>query len=237
MSVIAISNKVNSPVEQEVNVAGLDDTLLLDSNNKVSFAGNTIVTTDPDPRAILATVAVGKYLTVSGTTSGLNDGTFLVTAVDANGSSTTITVNKTFTTQPIGAVVTIKQREFFVDESAAVGSSTYSKYVTRRVNLAASSTFVRARYAANIPSGATVELYYKTAPVGSTAPFEDLPYQLMPLDAPIVLAQNGSNDFYEVGCSTGDILPFDAIQVKVVMKSTNSAAVPRIRDLRIIACA
>jgi ABC-type multidrug transport system fused ATPase/permease subunit len=42
---------------------------------------------------------------------------------------------------------------------------------------------------------------------------------------------------YNITYSLKDLSPFDAIQVKLVFKSTNACRVPRVKDLRIIACA
>jgi hypothetical protein len=56
-------------------------------------------------------------------------------------------------------------------------------------------------------------------------------------DYPIKKVQNGNGTFYDVDYSEENLVPFDSIAVKIVMQSTNSSAPPRIRDLRIIACA
>jgi hypothetical protein len=49
-----------------------------------------------------------------------------------------------------------------------------------------------------------------------------------------------SNDyqkFTDIEFSEQDLTQFDAVQIKIVFRSTNSAEIARIRDLRIIACA
>jgi hypothetical protein len=234
-SLIVINNKVDSPTEENTNVGGLDDFPLLTST-AIAFTANAITSTDTAARGILQTVAIGKFITVSGSSGGTNDGTYLVTGVSDDGITTTVTVNSTLTVQAAGSSVTLTAREFFVDEIAPVGSTTYSKYVTRRVNLATPSTFIRVKFAASIPADAMVEVYYKTAPVGSTAPFEEVSYVKLDSDQPITFVQNGSNTFVDVNYSATGLSEFDAIQVKLVMKSINSAAVPKIKDLRIIAC-
>ena len=238
-SLVAISNKVNSPSETNVNVATLDDNTLLSANATIAFNAtvNTITTTNSTARQILQTVSVGKFLTISGSTAGTNDGTFLVTAVDDDGTTTTITVSAALTTQVAGASVTIKLRQFFVAEIAPVGSTSYSKYVTKKVNLANASTFARIRLAANIPPDAALEVYYKIGAVGATAEFSAVNWIPLNSDAPIIYTQQGSDQFIDMTFSTGNIAAFDSIQVKLVMKSTNSSAVPRIKDLRVIACA
>ena len=228
-SAIVFSNKVNSPSETNMNVAGLDNNVILNALSGVTVSGNQITTSTRN--AQFKTATVGKYLTIAGASSGSS--TRLITAVASDGSSIT------FSAAPdaITGNATLTQRERFVDEIAPLESSTYSKYVTKKVTLANASNFLRVRFAANKPADATIEVYYKTAVVGSTSSFEDVNYTLMTADAEIVSASNDSQQFYDVSYSANNLDSFDAVQLKIVMKSINSSEVPRIKDLRVIACA
>lgn len=236
-SLIVVNNKVNSPTEANVNVGVLDENTLVSANTTIAFSGNTLTSTNATVRDILKTVTVGKYMTISGSVSALNDGTFLITGQTDDGTTGTITLDRTFTTQAAGSSITLKQREMFVDDIAPVGSTTYSKYVTKKVNLSNASTYLRVRFAASIPAEAAVDVYYKVATVGGNIPFESLSYTKLESDSPIVYVQNGSNKFVDMTFSTSDLAAFDSVQVKLVMKSTNTSAVPRVKDLRVIACA
>lgn len=240
-SLAVINNKVNSPTEVNTNVGGLDENVILSANTTIAFNNanpDTITTTNATARQILQTVTIGKYLTISGATNAANNGTFLVTNVTDNGTTTTVTLGEaSLTAEAAGASVTIAQREIFVDEIAPSESTTYSKYVTKKVNLTNASNFLRVRFAASIPAEAAVDVYYKVGAVGANSVFEDLPYIKLPADAPITYVQNGSNQFIDMGFSSGNIAAFESVQVKLVLKSTNSSAVPRIKDLRVIACA
>ena len=228
-SAIVFSNKVNSPSETNMNVAGLDNNVILNGLSGVTVSGNQITTSTRN--AQFKTATVGKYLTIAGASSGSS--TRLITAVASDGSSIT------FSAAPdaITGNATLTQRERFVDEIAPLESSTYSKYVTKKVTLANASNFLRVRFAANKPADATIEVYYKTAVVGSTSSFEDVNYTLMTADGEIVSASNDSQQFYDVSYSANNLDSFDAVQLKIVMKSINSSEVPRIKDLRVIACA
>lgn len=230
VSLILVNNKINDPVEATTNVASLDYNAILTDATDITFSSASMLASNASSRAAFKTVIVGKYLTISGSTSG--EWTGLVSSVAADGSSIT------FTTNPSGIVgnVTIIQREMFVDEITPVGSTTYSKYVTKKVNLANASNFLKIRFAGNIPSEANVELYYRVGNAGGT-PLDTKNYTLLNPEQPIVKVQNGSNVFSDVSYSTGDIESFSIVQVKLVLKSRNSSAVPRIKDLRIIACA
>lgn len=228
-SMIVINNKVNKPTETNVNVTGLDDNVLLSAGTGVTISGNQITTSTQN--AVFKSATVGKYLTITGATSGTS--TRLITAVATDGSSIT------FSAAPTAVVgnVTLTQRERFVDEIAPLESSTYSKYVTKTVRLANPSNYLRVRFAVNLPAEAGIEVYYKTSAVGSTTTFDDVAYTLMTPDAPIINFSNDTDRFIDVALSKANIESFDALKVKLVMKSDNTSAVPRVKDLRIIACA
>ena len=228
-SMIVINNKINEPSETNMNVAGLDYNVILNGLSGVTVAGNQITTSTRN--AQFKTATVGKYLTIAGASSGSS--TRLITAVASDGSSIT------FSAAPdaITGNATLTQRERFVDEIAPIESSSYSKYVTKTVNLANPSNYLRVRFAVNLPAEASVEVYYKTAVVGSTASFDSVPYTLMTVDTPIVNFSNGTDRFVDASFSEADMEAFDAVKLKLVMKSDNSSEVPRIKDLRVIACA
>jgi hypothetical protein len=176
------------------------------------------------------TATVGKYLTIAGASSGTS--TKLITAVAADGTSITLDSAPTAVT----GNVTITQRERFAAENAPSESSTYSKYVTKRVNLAAHSNYLRVKFAANLPADASIEVWYKTNIVGSNVPFGNASYSQMTIDSPIITSSNQEDQFYDASYSLDDLIAFDAVQIKIVMKSSNTAQVPRIKDLRVLAC-
>ena len=227
-SLIAIGNKVNNPSETNLNVANLDYIVILSNATGVTVSGSTITTSTQ--QAAFKTATVGKYLTIAGASSGTS--TKLITAIAADGTS--ITFDSAVTA--ITGNATLTQRERFVAENAPSESSTYSKYITKRVNLAAHSNYLRVKFAANLPFDATIEVWYKTNIVGSTTPFGNAPYLQMTIDAPILTSSNQEDQFYDASYSMDDLVAFDAVQVKIVMKSSNSSQVPRIKDLRVLAC-
>ena len=289
-SLIAISNKVNSPTETNMNVASLDYNTILSANTTIAFTaptlwtasasvsvgatlyyganqyvvtvagttdgvppvhtansvidgtavlqyqgpvGGTISSSNSTAKAALATITLGKYITISGASNSGNNGTFLVKAVAADGA--TVTVGSTLVTESATAAVTVIQRERFVAENASSGSSTYSKYVTKRVNLANPSTMLRVKFAVNLPAEAAVEVWYKAAAVGANASWETLPYVQMTADAPIANYSNQTSNFVDASYSVEGMEAYDAVRIKLVMKSTNSSEVPRIKDLRVLA--
>jgi hypothetical protein len=227
-SLIAIGNKVNNPSETNLNVASLDYNVLLSNATGVTISGNTITTSTQ--QAAFKTATVGKYLTVAGASTGTS--TNLITAVASDGTSITFATTPT----AITGNATLTQRERFVAENAPSESSTYSKYVTKRVNLADHSNYLRVKFSANLPIESTIEVWYKTNIVGSTTPFENSSYVQMTIDKAIPISSNQEGGFYDASYSMDDLVAFDAVQVKIVMKSSNSSQVPIIKDLRVLAC-
>jgi hypothetical protein len=238
MSLVAISNRINSPTNANVNITPTDNTqLFTGATGAFSFSGSTISSAVSAIRSLMQTIGIGQYIRVEGTTTVANSGQFLVSDVTDNGTNCTITIsNKTFVSENAIVGTTVSTINLFTDEIAPVGSSTSSKYVSKVIKLALPSTFMRVKFAANIPSQAEVSLYYKTS-LGSSGNLDKTKYTLAtPVSTPTKV-ENGSDQFYDVDFSLSDMPQFDAVQVKLVMKSTNSSAIPRIKDLRIIACA
>jgi hypothetical protein len=96
---------------------------------------------------------------------------------------------------------------------------------------------VNIRFAAAIPVGATVEVYYKTRSVGATTDLNTVSYTLAnPVD-PIIADPVGFEQFRDMTYMVENIAAFDVVKVKIVMKSTNMAAAPKLKDLRVIALA
>jgi hypothetical protein len=194
-----------------------------------------LYTANATARAILATVKVGKYLTISGTTGSLNNGTFLVLGITDNGTTTSVKLQANLTTQATGATVNLVLKNSFIDEISPVGSSTQSKYVTKKVNLDSAASHLKIRLAANVPTHADLAVYYRTSDVGSKDNYNNINYKLALPETAIVNSEFGSEQFIDIAYSV-DCAPFDAFNIKLVFTSTNSSEVARVKDLRIVAC-
>jgi hypothetical protein len=230
-SMVLINNRVNSPSETNTNVDSLDENTVISNSSNISITDNVISSSDSATKLLLKTLTVGKVINVTGATSG--DDLVTVTAVASDGATVTCDAN----IDTMVGNITIVQREMWVDELAPSGSSTYSKYVTKAVRLTNPSNYVRVKYAGNIPSDSEIEVWYRTTPVGSNVSILELPYTQLTADSDIVNYENYTNSFVDVTHSADGVASFDSIQVKLVLKSVNSSAIPRIKDLRIIACA
>ena len=236
-SLIAISNKLNKPTETNTNISALDNiTAFTHATGAFTFtSGGTITSTVSGVRTAMAGIGIGKYVTISGATTAGNNGTFLVTAFSDNGTTATLTLNTTFTGESSVSGTTITARILFVSEIAPVGSTSQSKYVTTPVKFANASTYLRVMMSANIPAEADVSVYYKTC-TGDSAQLDNTKYTLMTADGVVTKVDNGNPTFSDLTYTLTGMASFDTIVVKIVMNSSNTSAVPIIKDFRIIAC-
>lgn len=238
-SLIAISNKINKPSETNINVPEIDNRAIF-SHGSGAFTFQTdgrITSTVTAIREAMAVISTGKYITITGATTSGNNKTVLVTNFTDDGTTATVYTNSTFANEGSTTGTTVTLRSLFVDEIAPSGSSSVNKYISKSINLANPSNFFRIRLATNCPNEAEVLVYYKTSPVGSVLDLENINWTLTSPDTAIRKVQNGDGTFYDVDYSEEGLTQFDSIAVKIVLQSTSSSAIPRVKDLRIIACA
>ena len=126
----------------------------------------------------------------------------------------------------------------FVNETDADGGSHLAKHVTTPISLAETVVGLRVLIAANKPSVADFQVYFRTADEGTN--IRDVNYTLVNPENSVPSDEN-PNIFreyrYLVGGLNGTLTPFTTYQLKIVFRSTNSAKVPVIQDLRVIALA
>jgi hypothetical protein len=125
------------------------------------------------------------------------------------------------------------------NEVGTFGGNALARYITRRVTLAPNfeSLDLKVFFDANVPSGTSVKVYYKVAPITSIN-FESEPWQLMQLES---AGDPNATQFVEykyktpndTALSSGE--RFKTFAVKLVMLSSDPVRVPTIRDLRVVA--
>jgi hypothetical protein len=89
----------------------------------------------------------------------------------------------------------------------------------------------------NCPPEANINVYYKIAKAGDAILFELQGWKLSFPDAQVIPKTDDAGSFQEVAFTEEKLDEFDVVQVKVVFTSTNSSAIPRIQNLRVIALA
>ena len=240
MGLIAISNTINSPSESLVNYGDLDAISLVSSSinassqTQIAITTSGLSTSDSTTKGLLATLQVGKYIEISGSSTSSNNTTAMITAVATDGSS--VTVNKTLTAVNAGDTITLKFRNTFIDEISPWGSSSHSKYVTKKVSLASPANTLKIRMSVNSPTASNLAVYYKTSPVGTKNAYSTINYTLAQPDALFPKVQYGDTPFTDVDYTITGLTSFDAFTVKLVFTSTNSSEVTRVKDLRVVAC-
>jgi hypothetical protein len=204
------------------------------SQTQIAITTSGLSTSDSTTKGLLATLQVGKYIEISGSTTSSNNTTAMITAVATDGSS--VTVNKTLTAVNAGDTITLKFRNTFIDEISPWGSSSHSKYVTKKVSLASPANTLKIRMSVNSPTASNLAVYYKTSPVGTKNAYSTINYTLAQPDSLFPKVQYGDTPFTDVDYTLTGLTSFDAFTVKLVFTSTNSSEVTRVRDLRVVAC-
>jgi hypothetical protein len=226
-SAICITNRITEP-SVSLNIGVIDYRVLH------AGASNLIDTTaDAGLKLIFTSVVPGKYITVSGCTTAGNNGVKLVTGVATDGSY--IKIASIITDADVSTTIAISVADYFVDEIAPINSSGVAKYVSKIVTLENQSTVLKVMFAYTKPTAANIDVYYR---IGSSSALDTLNTSIYTLATNAGLVSTSDTISYTDGAYELTGLPaFTAIQIKLVMRSTDTSKVPKIKDLRIIALA
>ena len=107
----------------------------------------------------------------------------------------------------------------------------FTKFLRDFIN---DSTSINLRVDVCKPADATVSFYYKVKELGET---EILSEQEFIKFTNVTVPTSLSGEFYEVEKQIDNLSPFNALVFKVVFETTNTAQVPKIKNLRLIALA
>lgn len=124
----------------------------------------------------------------------------------------------------------------YVDETEPTGSSSASRHIMTPVILDQDAVGLKIITSANRPSAADFLIYYRTATGDEVLSDKNWVYLPEETNNP-----SDENEFvfreyrYIAGGQGGNLPAFTQFQVKIVMRSTNSAKVPVFKDLRVIA--
>lgn len=119
------------------------------------------------------------------------------------------------------------------------GGNALARYITRKVTLAPNfeSLDLKVFLLANLPTGTSIKVYYKVAPVTDPL-FEDNNWVQMVVESSGVPSEVGFVE-YKYKTSTENAIEsgdrFKIFAIKIVMLSSDTTRVPQIRDLRVIA--
>lgn len=124
----------------------------------------------------------------------------------------------------------------FVDETSSRGGSAAAKHITKAITLVEPAVGLNIAFAANRRPGTDIQVYFRTAT--SDEKIEDQSFILTPEvsnnpedEDPFIF-----RDYrYLPGGQGGQLNEFTKFQLKIVLRSTNRAKAPVLRDLRVIA--
>jgi hypothetical protein len=252
-----LNQRIDNPTQasrlSNLNASGSTSAVLIvdticTGNTTITFDGNlrTINTTTEE---LFNNVVPGRYISVSGSTVSANNVTsngLLVLSVANNGKTLTVS-STTIQTSTTAAAITIRQFNDFTEEFTTVAGNTEAKFITRIINLKNPASQIKTIIEACVPNVADFDLYYKIGANG--ADFENIIWtkykEFNTNSSYTTLAKSDvRGNFTDVEFdisnydTTGtpiDLNPFTAFQLKLVMRSSNSARVPQFRNLRVIA--
>jgi hypothetical protein len=234
-SALCITNRISNTTNT-TNVSPLDIRLMTPAATSilvgVDGTNEYFTTADAATRLIFLTAVVGKYLTTSGFANGANNATHLITGVATDGSY--IKVDTNLTTEAAGATVSVTIGDYFVHEITPINGSAAAKYVTKIVTLANLSTTIKVMHAYTKPVEASIDVYYRIGSSSALDALNSAPYILMTNEG---LVSSDGSKFTDTSYILTELQSFTAIQVKIVMRSTSTAKVPALKDLRILALA
>ena len=128
----------------------------------------------------------------------------------------------------------------FVNDEQPSGSSSAAIYCTRPIVLDNNSSALEVRLTSHVRASSEIEMYYRTTSSEEVRDIKDLnwtPFNSNGSEDTTVTPAETANEFKEYKYSVSGTPEFSAFQIKIVMKGTNSALAPRIKDLRGIALA
>jgi len=124
----------------------------------------------------------------------------------------------------------------YVAETNAFGGSHISKHITAASNLTEPAVGLKVIVSAFRPVGADFDLYFRTTSEGENIYTKD--WTLSTVEQTVPTDNRNFREYrFLIGGQGGDIAEFTQYQYKIVMRSSNSSAVPVFKDFRSIALA
>lgn len=231
-------------IENFINNANLSNSIIVVTNGGAGYnvlSPPTITITGGNGTGAQA---VANVTNVSGTNLGNVDAIYITSFGSGYTEAPTVTIGEVYGTGNVNATAVI------VSELSPSGGNYLSRYITRRVELADGfdASDLRVLLTAYKPSTTDIQVYYKIMNESDPDNFDDKPYFRMKQFTLNSVYSTNSNDYIEyqfrpsltedfINYTTGSTTyeTFKYFAIKIVMSSTNTTIVPKIRDLRVIA--
>lgn len=204
---------------------------ILINRNNISLDHNYVVAADSIADNEIQVGAKTAMMRFDFTTN--ND--FVSPMIDLQRTSLTL-IDNVIDKQDSAATVGFNVPLAFVNETSATGGTSAAKHITKPISLGSSAVGLKVLITANRPKASDFQVFYRTATDKDALKLEE--YQLATLEANIPPDENPATfrEYeYLIGGQGGSLNAFTEFQLKIVFRSTNSARVPVIKDLRTIA--
>jgi len=143
-------------------------------------------------------------------------------------------VNKIDSAADIGTAHT------YIPSTESTGDNNSAIYMTRKISLEVPATALRTMLAASVQSNSGIEVFYKTLRTDMNTSFDNIgwvPYNTSGEANIIPSFSKHQGDFKDYLYTIDNLPEFIAFSIKIVMKSSNSAQVPLIKNFRTISLA
>ena len=194
---------------------------------------------------LLANADVGKQIVIANAHANV-DGTYTVVRVENVTDSNTLAANaeldaiNVFVTPTFNGTATIDMvtdtnfsitmLDKYVEDFAPIGTSNGANYITRTLTLAESADSMKILFDASIVDQTDVKMYYRIW--DGERDVDTIKWEDTGFDNTVNEAEG---TFTERELDLADLSPFTNVQIKIVMKSSQPAKVPLIKNLRVIA--
>ena len=123
-------------------------------------------------------------------------------------------------------------------ETTATGGTELSRYITKKVELNEEADSITAFLNVNRPAASNIDFYFRTLEGGSSSDINDVAFTLAtPVEA-IPVNENGFSEvryeLNEAALTSANIGSFATVQFKIVLRSSSTSNVPKIKDFRAI---
>ena len=126
----------------------------------------------------------------------------------------------------------------FVPATEPEGDSLEAIYLTRQVQMKSAANQINVKFDAVRPATSTIDVMFKTLRTDDSSDFNDVGYTFFNTNGQPDVITNSSttrDDFIEHEYSAKDLADFNAFQIKIRMRGTDSTNPPIIKRLRVVA--
>ena len=200
----------------------------IDINDNVSFLAPKTIASHKNETSHMSG---NKSMTLRATLRSGSE--YLSPVIDTTRISSTLISNRIDNQNPT-ALANHNSPDHYVTETDSTNGSAAAKHVCIPITLETPAVGLKVLFAANRPATAEIELYYKTVGAGDDSPLSQTDWILATIDQELP-SDDDPNTFREYVYTIDNLDEFNTYHLKFVFKSSNSAEVPVIKDIRSIA--